>query len=93
DNVLLTPSNVPLLADFGLSRMNESFVPKEFYSTETYRGSIRWLAYEYFVHDDKEDFHLNARRAFGPLERHCWDDESDTNRDHPSRSSFMLRNF
>lgn len=66
--MLLSDSGVPLLTDFGLSRVQESFVSKGYYSTATPRGSMRWLAYEYFNHPDAEEFHFSMKTdvwAFG----------------------------
>jgi len=68
DNVLISPSGEPLLTDFGLSRTKESYISKGFYSTETSRGSTRWLAFEYFDHEELEVFRLNPKTdvwAFG----------------------------
>ncbi|KLO16717.1 kinase-like protein [Schizopora paradoxa] len=64
----LSPSGVPLLSDFGVSRVKESFVSKGYYSTATPRASMRWLASEYFNHPDAEEFHFTTKTdvwAFG----------------------------
>ncbi len=49
DNVLMSPMGVPLLADFGISKLDPSSSSSPaFLSSGSGRGSIRWLAYEIF---------------------------------------------
>jgi len=67
-NVLVSRSGEPLLADFGLSRMTESFWSKGFYTTEASRHSTRWLPHEYYYIGETEKFRPNPKSdvwAFG----------------------------
>ncbi|KLO08015.1 kinase-like protein [Schizopora paradoxa] len=67
-NVLLTRSGQPLLADFGISTMADSIYSKGFYTTNTSRGSIRWLPYEYYHIPNSEKFRFTTKSdvwAFG----------------------------
>jgi len=66
--VLVSRSGEPLLADFGLSRMTESFWSKGFYTTEASRHSTRWLPHEYYYIGETEKFRPNPKSdvwAFG----------------------------
>ncbi|KLO08018.1 kinase-like protein [Schizopora paradoxa] len=68
DNVLVSDDGTPMLTDFGSARMKESMTSKGYYSTETFRASIRWTPYEFFHHDDDKSFSPNAETdiwAFG----------------------------
>jgi len=61
-------SGEPLLADFGLSRMAESFRSKGFNTTDTSRSSTHWLPYEYHFVQNSDKFHPNPKSdvwAFG----------------------------
>ncbi|KLO07661.1 kinase-like protein [Schizopora paradoxa] len=57
DNVLVSPTGEPLLADFGISKLEASSSSSPAgLSTESVRGSTRWLAYEFFeIRDDDND--------------------------------------
>lgn len=58
DNVLISRSGEPILADFGVSRMEESIRSKGFYTTSASRNSLNWLPYEYY--------HLSYATKFYP---------------------------
>jgi len=71
DNVLVSPSGQPLLADFGLSGMKQSPYSEGLYDTETSRGSTRWMAYDFYHHDQSETLRPNVKTdvwAFGMTE-------------------------
>ncbi len=53
DNVLVSDMGIPLLTDFGISRLESSSTTG--YNTESVRGSTRWLAYEFFEISDNDD--------------------------------------
>ncbi len=68
DNVLVSPSGEPILANFGLSRMAESLWSKGFYTTEASRLSTRWLPHEYYYVRENEKFNPSPKSdvwAFG----------------------------
>jgi len=56
DNVLVSRSGEPMLTDFGLSRMEESFWSKGFYTTDATRNNPRWLPYEFYHVPDSGKF-------------------------------------
>lgn len=49
----MSSSGVPLLTDFGISRLESSSGTG--YNTDSVRGSTRWLAYEFFQISDNDD--------------------------------------
>ncbi len=61
--MLVSPSGTPLLADFGISKLESSAASSPAgLSTETVRGSTRWLAYEFFEIKDG-DYDASGRSA------------------------------
>lgn len=61
DNVLVSPTGVPLLADFGISKLDPtSSSSPAFLSSGSGRGSYRWLAYEFVKFCDDEDEDANS---------------------------------
>jgi len=65
DNIIVSRSGEPLLADLGMS---ESFWSEGFYTADTSRHSTRWLPHEYFHYDPSKKFRFNTKTdvwAFG----------------------------